>query len=402
MRINKQYQNFDKTLYYVDTSKYFDFASTTPVFANVIEDINEILKMNYGNPSSLTGLGIEAKNIIKEATASIIKDLGASQFNLYFTSGATESNNWVAQILQKGDTVFTTKFEHPSVINAFKSRKANIVYIDCLDNFDREDFINKLESLKPRLVSIMGVNNETGIIPNVSEIADICQGKTLVHCDITQLISHCIFNCDNFGFDFCSFSGHKFGAPKGIGGLLVKKSALKHLPNYVYGGHQQDNRRAGTENTAYIKGMATALHIATENKSEYYFRSMSLQEYFIYKLNKSLKNTATDCIIIGADNKNLLAIPSIVNVCFKGINGYTLMKMLDLSGLSVSTGSSCSADSEYTSPILELLKVPEDYIHGSIRVSFGYNTTYADIDYLIEKMIEAIAYLEKFKETNDE
>ena len=271
MKYNNEFEKADTNLYRTVLEGYFDYASTTPVFAEVIDDIDNTLAEFYGNPSSLTDLGNEANSVIKEATDTIKNCLGASNYELFYTSGATESNNWVAQILDEGDMVFTTVYEHPSVLNAFKARKANIVYIDCLEKFNKQEFIRNLEFWKPKLVSIMGVNNETGIMPVLYEISNICKGKTLIHCDITQVIPHCKLNCNDFNFDFCSFSGHKFGAPKGIGGLLVKKSALKILPTFIYGGHQQNNRRAGTENIAYIKGMATALKICNANLSKLSF-----------------------------------------------------------------------------------------------------------------------------------
>ena len=387
-------------LYYNKPINYFDYASTTPIYKEVIDVMTEAMKDNFGNPSSLTATGIKAKKSIKEATETIKKAIGAQNYNLYYTSGATESNNWVAQILNEGDIVFTTPYEHPSVLKAFESRKANLIYIDFLA-FDKENFIKQLNYWRPKLVSVMGVNNETGIIPYIGEIARLCKGKALTHCDITQTIPHCIFNCDGFGFDFYTFSGHKFGAPKGIGGLLVKPSVLKNFKPMIYGGHQQFSLRAGTESVTNIIGLAKAIEKTRELCPLFHSEFDNLNKYFKETFNKKMKEVGVDYIFVGDDNKNLLIIPEIINVCFDRINGYTLMKMLDLAGFTVSTGSSCSADNDYISPMLEDLQIPENYIHGSIRISLGYTTSVEEIDNLIDNIVKCVNSLKAYRESNN-
>jgi len=396
----KQFNNLNTQLYYKDPKYYFDFASTTPVYKSVVDNVMEVMKNNFGNPSSLTETGITAQNVIKESTNKIKKILACANYELFYTSGATESNNWVANLISVGDTVITTGFEHPSVINSIISRKANIVYFS--PNADGKFDIQALESLietkKPKLVSIMGVNNETGLVLPIYEIARVCKNKTLLHCDITQLIPHCLINCDKCGCDFYTFSGHKFGAPKGIGALLVKQSKEKVLPSMIFGGHQQKSKRAGTENTPYISAMAVALAETVELTKKYNAVIEAYKNYFITNIKNNLINTKTNCIIINdKENEDVLFLPNIINICFQNINGYTLMKMLDLQGITVSTGSSCSADTDYTSPALEVLQIPEDYIHGSIRVSLGFGVTKNAIDFLIEKIIQIIKQLENME-----
>lgn len=396
----KQFNNLKTQLYYEDPKYYFDFASTTPIYKEVIDTITDTMKNNFGNPSSLTETGIKAKNQIKEATATIKDILKASKYNLYYTSGATESNNWVSNILNSNDYVITTGIEHPSVNKSLEATGAKIIYFnpELTGAFDLVKFKNMVEKYNPKLVSIMGVNNETGLILPIYEISKICKDKVLVHCDITQVIPHCLINCNSYNCDFYTFSGHKFGAPKGIGALLIKQSVERDFIPLIYGGHQQDSMRAGTENVPYIIGMALALTKTADLIKEYNAVIVAYQKYFTEKLIKELTKTQTRCIIVNdKGNDNVLFIPNIINICFKNINGYTLMKMLDLKGITVSTGSSCSADYNYISPALETLGIPEEYIHGSIRVSFGFGTTKNSIDYLVDEIIKAISQLEKMR-----
>lgn len=398
--LEQEYKALSTKLYYDMPKKYFDFASTTPVYKEVVDIINEQLKYNFGNPSSLTSRGIDAKNCITQSVDLIKKILKASKYNFYTTSGATESNNWVASILQEGDNVITTSFEHPSVLNTLQHKKVNIIFYNPNEagEFDIEELKLLIKTYEPKLVSIMAVNNETGLILPIEEISKECRGKTLLHCDLTQAIPHCLVDCDSLNCDFYSFSGHKFGAPKGIGGFLVKKKAEKFVKPYIYGGHQQNSQRAGTENVAYISGMAQALKMTAELIKFYHSLIVEYQKYFIENFKKALTKTQIKCIIINElENSKTLFVPSIVNICFKDINGYTLMKMLDLVDIAVSTGSACSADYSYVSPALKLFKVPEDYIHGSIRISFGFGTIKEDIDYLIDRLIGALQQLEGLK-----
>lgn len=365
---------------------YFDFSATTPVTDNVAWQIYEAMKV-FGNPSSKYDIGEESKKIIEDCRETVKNFVGLNKNGrVFFTSGATESNNWaIINAFNQGkkenkNKIITTQLEHPSVLETCKfleKQGAKIEYVPLADNYTL-DYTKLWEMIdnKTCLVSIVGVNSETGLKTDTSLIGAKCKEKEVpYHCDATQLASLYEIDMDKNNINYLSFSGHKFGTPKGIGCLCTQGIVLE---SFIHGGHQQDGLRAGTENVPYIKGLQQAILdreiiISNENKGKILW-----QKYFL--LQEEIRKLEYDCIIIN-NNKyiedNVVDIcfsPTIMNVCFKNINGHSLQSLLSNQGYYISSGSACSLPEE-TSITLQALNIEKEYLNGSIRISLSTEIT---------------------------
>ena len=332
---------------------YFDNASTTKIDPMVFAEMLPYLRDNYyGNASSLHSLGRKSRQAIEHAREQVAKSINAEPNQIFFTSGSTEGNNW---IISNFNHVLCSRVEHHSILNNPK----------CFE-MDDNSLAHQIYENRPDLVTHMWVNNETGKIYNIKEMAKIChQMKVPFYTDATQAFGHIPIDVKDINVDGMSLSGHKFHAPKGVG-VLYLKEPNKYKP-FFYGGHQELGRRAGTENVAGIVGMGKACELHNYNfKSNLYI--YQLKEHLTY----FIQNNIPDAMI----NSPLeTTVSNILNVSFKGIEGESLMLMLDRTGIYVSSGSACNSGSLEPSHVLKDMGVPDDYIYGTVRFSFSkFNT----------------------------
>lgn len=328
------------------------------------------LSEQYGNPSSKHQMGENAKKAIETARIQVAKAINADPDQIFFTSGATESNNWITSNYR---VVICSRVEHHSILRNHKCLPMNYLPLD-----------DQLYIDMPDLVTHMMVNNETGIIYDIKEMAKICHRQRIpFHTDATQAFGHIPIDVNNLDVDFMSLSGHKFHAPKGVGILYCKdESVIKSL---ISGGAQERNLRAGTENVAAIVGMGMA--------AELYNYSRDTQENIASlrnELESTILNNLSD-VIINGDRKD--RISSISNMSFEGIDGETLLLMLDTKGICVSSGSACNSNSIEPSHVLKEMRIPDKYIHGTIRVSLSEFTTKDEIAYTSREIIKAVKTL---------
>ncbi len=371
---------------------YMDNAATTPVLPEVVDAMLPIFNEYWGNPSSLHANGQRAKEILDSARADIADALGCDPKEIYFTSCGSESDNWAIKgavaAARKGRTeVVTTVFEHPAVLNTCKALekqgyKVTYVPVD-------EKGIVKLDVLKEAVnentavVAVMFANNEIGTIQPIKEITEIAHEKgALMFTDAVQAVGAVDINVKDLAVDMLSFSGHKIGAPKGIGALYIRKGT--YIKNLIDGGAQESGKRAGTENLPYIVGLAKALSIAKSNLSDN-DRITALRNKLIDGL---LELPYT---ILNGDRERRL--PGNANVSFEFIEGEGLLLWLDMMGISASTGSACSSTSLEPSHVLLSIGLPVEKAHGSIRFSLSHANTEEEVDRVVKSMREIVERL---------
>ncbi|GMB10260.1 MAG: cysteine desulfurase NifS [Candidatus Improbicoccus devescovinae] len=372
---------------------YADYAATTPVYPEVIEAMAPFFNLNYGNASAVYSLGRDARKAMKTARESIAERLGAEPEEIFFTSGATESNNWAVIMgpkISNKNKIITSKIEHHAILQPveyMKSKGFETVIIDV--GPDGLVNMNKLENCidsKTGLVSVMFVNNEIGTIQPIEEISKICQKNGVIfHTDAAQGLGHLNINVKKLGINMLSFSGHKFGAPKGIGGIFIKKGL--NIGPFIHGGGQEFGMRPGTENIASIIGMAKALEITynnleEENEKLYNFDKILIES--LLKIKKSRLNGHPEKRIAGN-----------TNFCFEGVEGEAIILNLDQNGICVSSGSACTSRSLEPSHVLLAIGLSHEISHGSVRISLGRFSTKEHIDFIISKLTEIIIKLRK-------
>lgn len=375
---------------------YFDNASTTKPSEEVCDKIREMLYDNFANPSSLHRLGYNAENILNEDKKKIANILGVSENEIYFTSGGTESNNMavlgVAEAYKRyGDTVVTTKTEHPSVAKPFevlKERGFEVCYLDV----DEKGYINVdelkeiLENKKVILVSLMHVNNEIGTIQDIELISKMVKEmspKTIFHTDGVQAFAKHRLKLNNV--DLYSFSGHKIHAPKGIGGLFIKNGV--RIKPIINGGQQQNAVRPGTENTAYISGLALAAETAYRNMDENYVNLSKVKKELM-----TIKNALENVYINGDEEKGSAYI---LSLAIGDVRGEVLMHALENRGIYVSTGSACSSKNKKHMSVVDY--VNPKYAQNTIRISFCKYNTIEEAKEVKKVIIEETEKLRKYK-----
>lgn len=368
---------------------YADCAATTPVEQPVLDVLTRTAAESWGNPSSLYSVGREAKKIITASREKIASLLGCNANEIYFTSGGTESDNWAIKgvayaNIKKGKHIITTAFEHHAALHTLQSLEKEgweVTYLDVHENGVIR--IDELEAaIRPDtvLISIMYVNNEIGTIQPVKEAASIAKKHgVLFFTDAVQAVGHIELNMKDLGVDMLAFSGHKFGSPKGIGGIYIRNGV--RLKNLVEGGGQERSRRSGTENTPYIAALAAALEYSLSLKSEHE-RIRSMRDRLIDEL---LKMPSTR---LNGDREN--RIYSNLNISFEFIEGESLILLLDMAGICASTGSACSTASLDPSHVLLAIGLKHEVAHGSLRLSLNHLNTDEDVDYLLEQIPKAV------------
>ncbi len=374
---------------------YLDHAATTSVDKRVLKAMLPYFNLKYGNPMSLHFFGREAQEAVEKARSTAACFFHCLPEEIFFTSGATESNNWVIKGVAKAyrlkykskPHIITSAIEHHCVLAACasieKEELAEITYLSPdTEGIISPEAVKKAIKDNTALVSIMYVNNEIGTKEPIEEIGKILAGKVPFHTDATQAVNY--FNCDvkKLGVDFLSMSGHKIYGPKGVGLLYIKNNSL--IASVQEGGSQERDMRAGTHNVPGIVGLGKALElIKKENKKILQLRnhliSRVLKEVPLSKLNGSLRDRS----------------PNNANFTFKNIEGESLIMLLDKEGIACSTGSACSSHSLEPSHVLLAIGLSPEEAHGSLRVTLGKSTTKKDIDFTVEKIKKAVAELRK-------
>lgn len=364
---------------------YMDYAATTYVKPEVLEEMMPFFTKKYGNPSSFYGISRETKMAIDKARSRVSKALNCDPNEIYFTGGGSEADNWAIKGIasahrKKGNHIITTKIEHHAVLHTCEYLEKNGFEVTYL-NVDKEGFID-LEELKNAitdktiLVSIMFANNEIGTIQPVKEIGEICrERKVLFHTDAVQAIGNIPVDVKEMNIDLLSLAGHKVYGPKGIGALYIRKGV--RIDNLIHGGGQERARRAGTENTASIVGIGKAIELATESLEEHNKKITKLRDRLIDGLLK-VPHTRLN----GPRGEKRL--PGNANITFEFIEGESILLSLDFEGVCASSGSACTSGSLDPSHVLLAIGLPHELAHGSLRLTLGDGSTDEDVDYVLE------------------
>ncbi len=366
---------------------YADNAATTAVSPEVLEAMLPFYREAYGNPSSLYGLGQKAKAALEEARASIARCLGAASNEIYFTGCGSESDNWAIKgaahtLRKKGkDHIITTAFEHHAVLHtcaALEKEGFSVTYLDVHRNgIVRPEEVEAAITDHTALVTIMYANNEIGTIQPVSEIGTICKKHgVLFHTDAVQAVGNVEINVKEQNIDLLSLSGHKLHAPKGVGALYIRNGTV--LQNLLDGGAQERNKRAGTENVAGIVGLSVAMQHACSTIEDRAARLTPLRD----KLIEGLAKIPLSHLNGDRDHR----LPGNVSFCFEGVEGESLLLMLDMKGICASSGSACTSGSLDPSHVLLSIGLPHEVAHGSVRLSLGDCNTEEDVDYILETL----------------
>lgn len=362
---------------------YMDNAATTKTR---IESAGEVIRHmvdEYGNPSSTYALGMSAKETLDKARAIIADTIGAEPDEIYFTSGGTESNNWALRSVS--GKVITSTIEHPSVINCCDPKKTIFIPPNKAGLVRPEDIQPERWS-DVSLVSIMTANNEIGTIQPIGSIGEICrEHNVLFHTDAVQAYGHIPINVNVNHIDLLSASGHKFGAPKGIGFLYIRRNS--NIKSFICGGGQQNNMRSGTENVPGIAGMAVAAKLAHEEMHDTIGKVDTLRNYFFNELLKIDGVTINGTIDV--------RLPNNINVRIKGIEAESLNMFLDAHGVCASVGSACSSNTLHPSRTLKAIGLTDEEAHSSIRFSISAENTKEEID-------EVVGLIRKWKEICNE
>lgn len=365
---------------------YFDNAATTRIKSEVLNEMMPYLTTNYGNASSLYTIGRQSKRAIENARKQSAELINCNPNEIYFTGGGSESDNIALKGFayanrQKGNHIITSKIEHPAVLEScryLERQGFEVSYINV--NKDGIVDLEELErTIKPTtiLISIMFANNEIGTIQSIEEIAKIAKRNNIIfHSDAVQAAGNTPVDVRKMQIDMLSMSGHKINAPKGIGILYVKKDI--QIEKIISGGHQEKDKRAGTENIAGIVGIGKACEIANKNLNTHIRNLKRLRDYYISRLQKEMP----DKIHINGTLENRL--PGNANVSFEGLDASELIFKLDEKGICVSSGSACSSGSREPSHVLKAINLPDKYLNCAIRTTFGDTNTFEEIDYFIK------------------
>lgn len=375
--------------------RYFDNSATTKVRKEVLDKMFPYFMLEYGNPSSLYKLGRTARVAVEEARRNVANLINCDKNEIYFTSGGTESDNTALKGIMNldknnGKHLITTKIEHPAILNTCRTLEENGFKVTYL-NVDKEGVIN-IEELNNSiteetvLISIMFANNEIGSIQPIEEIGKIAKKRGIIfHTDAVQACGNIDIDVKKLNIDMLSLSGHKIGAPKGIGALYVNKNI--EFKNLIDGGHQEKDKRAGTENVPGMVGLGEACRLAKNDMENHINKLKTSRDYYFEKIKENILNVK----INGSIEYRL---PGNANTSFKGINGGELLMKLDEKGICASAGSACSSGSSMPSHVLTAIGLTSEYLEGTLRVTFGDENTKEDVDYLVESLVEIIHNIE--------
>ena len=375
---------------------YFDNSATTKISKEVLDEMMPYLTEKYGNPSSIYSLGRESKDAIDTSRERISKSLNCKFNEIYFTNSGTESDNWAVKGIafankDKGKHIITTNIEHHAVLHTceyLEKHGFEITYLPVKENgiIDIKDLKEAIRD-DTILISIMYANNEIGTIQPIKEIGEIAKERNIYfHTDAVQAVGNIDIDLKKLNIDLLTYSGHKINGPKGIGVLYIKQGT--NIDNLLHGGGQERGKRGSTENVAGIVGIGKATEIANDNIEEKTKYLKNLREKCIEEIMKNIPDT-----ILNGDTEKRL--PGNVNVCFKYIEGESILLMLDQLGICASSGSACTSGSLDPSHVLLAIGLPHEIAHGSLRLSFSKDNTEEEIKYLLEVLPDIISKLRR-------
>lgn len=374
---------------------YLDNNATTPVDPAVAEKMSDFIKENFGNPSSLYPIGRQVKEMVTEVRETVAKALGAGRTEIVFTGSGTEADNFairgVLDALPEKNEFITSVIEHPAVIqtaNYLEKKGIKVTYVP-VDEYGTVDLQFLKDAITPQtaLISIMHANNEIGTIQPIEEISRIAKEKgILIHTDAVQSFSKIDLNVDKLGVDLLSISGHKIYGPKGVGALYIRKGT--HIMPLIYGGHQEREMRAGTENTAGIIGLGEAVRVIKERGDKDKKRIEKLAE----KLKKGIEDNVPKVKFSGHEKER---IKGTLNFAFYGLEAEAILLALATKGIYVSTGSACSEGAEDVSHVLDAIGLKPEVARSCIRFSLGRFNTEEDIDLVLKELPDIVT---KFRE----
>ncbi len=373
---------------------YADNAATTSVSKTALDAMMPYLTTLYGNPSSLYSFAQKAKEALEDARKTVADIIGAEPKEIYFTSGGSEADNQAIVSMAKFGALkgkkhlISTKFEHHAVLHTLKQLEKQGFEVTLLDVHD--DGVVRLEDVEAAiredtaLVTVMFANNEIGTVQPIKEIGALCRSKGIpFHTDAVQAAGHMPINVKEMNIDLLSMSGHKFHAPKGVGVLYAKKGMP--LFNIIEGGAQERGKRAGTENIPGIVALAAALKESVDNMEANTAKIIPMRDKLFAELSKIPHSK-----INGSLEHH---VPGTVNMCFEGIEGESLLLLLDSKGICASSGSACTSGSLDPSHVLLAIGLPHEVAHGSLRLSIGEYNTMEEIDHIIEVVPGIVEYL---------
>ena len=378
--------------------KYFDNAATTRVKEDVLEEMLPYFTERYGNPSSMYTKGRETRKAVEEARTKVAALINCKPNEIYFTGCGTESDNMAIKGVayanwRKGKHIITSKIEHPAILHTCQNLQNHGFEVTYLD-VDKNGFIN-LDELKNAirndtiLISIMFANNEIGTIQPIHEIAQIAKMYNIIfHTDSVQACGNVPIDVQKMGIDMLSLSGHKLYAPKGIGALYVRNGI--QFEKFMDGGHQEKNKRAGTENVPGIIGLGKACELAKNNLNNHMKHLQEMRDYYISQVKERIPNIKLN----GSLEKRL---PGNANFSFEGIDGESLLLNLDAKGICASSGSACTTGFTSPSHVLLAIGLSPESANGALRTTFGEENTKEDVDYLVENLAEIVERLRKMK-----
>lgn len=367
--------------------RYFDNAATTPINEKVLIKMFPYLTSSYGNASAMYTIGRQAKKAIDEARHEVANIINVNPKEIYFTSCGSESDNTAIKGFayankDKGKHIITSKIEHHAVLESCETLERQGFEVTYL-NVDKEgvvDLNELINSIRPDtiLISIMSANNEIGTIQPIEQIANIAKSKNIVfHTDSVQAVGNIEIDCQKLGIDMLSVSAHKLHGPKGVGALYVRSGI--NFEKYMNGGHQEKNKRAGTENVAGIVGLGEACKLAKQNLDYHIKYLTGLRDYYIKRITEEIPNIK----INGSLEKRL---PGNANVSFKDADAQELLLRLDEVGVCASSGSACNTGIQAPSHVLTAIGLTPEEEGGALRVTFGEDNTFEDVDFLVEEL----------------
>lgn len=373
---------------------YLDNAATTKMSDTAIDAMQSCMNEMYGNPSGIYHIGRIAKESMENARRSIAESIGARAENIFFTSGGTEADNWVlGNAKQFGQHIITSKIEHHAILNkcaVLEKEGMDVSYIepDGYGMVAAEKVRNEIRN-DTALISVMYANNEIGTIEPVSSIAAIAhKNNVLFHTDAVQAAGHVPINVEEMNVDFLSASGHKFHGPKGVGFLYVREP--EKITPFLHGGGQEKRKRAGTENVAGIVGMSAALKEAV-NQMEWRIKKESeMRSYLIGRVLSEIPYVRLNGSIVKR-------LPGNANFSFCGINGTSLVILMDNDEICISAGSACSSGSDKPSHVITAIGVPEELAYGTVRITISSENTMDEINYVISRLKENVSKLRREK-----
>lgn len=369
------------------TKYYFDNAATTPVREEVLQEILPYFREYYGNASSIYSIAKESKKALEAARAKVAAAIGATPDEIYFTAGGSESDNMALRGVVNASKkekkhIITTKIEHHAILHTaefLETKGVDVTYLN-VDEFGKISLEELENAIRPEtvLISVMFANNEIGTIQPIAEIGEIAKKHgVLFHTDAVQAVGHVPIDVEKLQVDLLSMSGHKLGAPKGIGAIYIRKGT--RISPLIFGGAQEKKLRAGTENIAGIVGLGKAAELAVAEMEETTKKLIALRDKLIHGILESIPDSRLN----GHPTDRL---PGNCNISFSYIEGESLLLLLDALGIAASSGSACTSGSLDPSHVLMAIGLPHETAHGSLRLTIDRENTEEQVDFILEKL----------------